>query len=350
MTDIASFLRQKVRMRASRSVSSRCEPSRATIRLLVAALATFWLAGAAGAQDWPNRAVRIVVPFGPGSTPDGAARVIAERLQARLGQPFVIENKAGAGGNLGTDAVAKAPPDGTTIGVSIVGPLALNTLLFPRMPYDPFRDLAPITILGAQPSVLVVNNDLPARSAGELVALLQRDPGRYNFASIGVGSLSHLAMEAIAMRSGTRPVHIPFPGSPAAVTALIRGDVQMAVLPAGSVVAQAEAGQFRMLAVTAARRSPLLPEVPTLKELGIAGIEADAWVGLIAPAGLPDAIADRLGGTVREILAEPATRERLRAQFISPDGGSAAEFRAVVQAELDRWGPVIRANDIRIGP
>lgn len=320
------------------------------IRLLAAALALLWTAGAARPQDWPNRAVRIVVPFGPGSTPDGAARIVAERLQARLGQPFVVENKAGAGGNLGTDAVAKAPPDGSTIGVSIVGPLALNTLLFPRMPYDPFRDLAPVTILGAQPSVLVVNDDLPARSVDDLVALLRRDPDRYNFASIGIGSLSHLAMEAIATRSGTRPVHIAFPGSPAAVTALIRGDVHMAVLPAGSVVAQAEAGRVRMLAVTAARRSPLLPDVPTLKELGIEGVEAEAWIGLVAPAGTPDPILDRLGAAVRDILAEPATGDRLRAQFISPDGGSAAEFRAVIRAELDRWAPVIRAKDIRIGP
>ncbi|WP_375460725.1 Bug family tripartite tricarboxylate transporter substrate binding protein [uncultured Enterovirga sp.] len=319
------------------------------IRILAGALALAVSAFGALSQEWPSRPVRIIVPFGPGSTPDGAARVIADRLQARLGQPFVIENKAGAGGNLGTDAVAKAQPDGYTIGVSIVGPLALNTLLFPRMPYDPFRDLTPVTILGAQPSVLVVNNDLPARRVEDLVALLRRDPGRYNFASIGIGSLSHLAMEAIAMRGATRPVHIPFAGSPAAVTALIRGDVHMSVLPAGSVVAQAEAGQIRMLAVTAARRSPLLPDVPTLRELGIAGVEADAWIGLIAPAGLPDPILDKLGATVRDILAEPATRDRLRTQLISPDGGSAADFRAVVQAELERWGPVIRANDIRVG-
>lgn len=321
-----------------------------TLFTTLATLATLALAGAAHPQDWPSRPVRIVVPFGPGSTPDTAARVLADRLQAKLGQPFVIENRAGAGGNLGTDAVAKAAPDGSTIGVSIVGPLALNTLLFPRMPYDPFRDLAPVTIVGAQPSVLVVNNDLKARSVGELVALLQRDPGGTDFGSIGVGSLSHLAMEAIAMRSGTRPVHIPFPGSPAAVTALIRGDVKMAVLPAGSVVPQAEAGQIRMLAVTAAERSALLPTVPTLKELGIAGVEADAWVGLVAPAGTPGPILDKLGDTVREILAEPGTRDRLRAQFMTPRGGSPAEFRAVIQAELDRWGPVIRANDIRMGP
>ena len=317
---------------------------------LLAALAI--LVGAlvpASAQDWPSRVVRIVVPFGPGSTPDSAARLVADRLQARLGQPFVIENKPGASGNIGTDAVAKADTDGYTLGVSIVGPLALNTLLFPRMPYDPARDLTPVTILAGQPSVLVVNNDLPARSVDELIGLLKRDPGKYNFGSIGVGSLSHLAMEAIAIKSGTRPVHIPFPGSPAAVTALIRGDVQMAVLPAASVVPQAQDGKMRMLAVTVPERSALLPDLPTLREAGIAGVEADAWIGLIAPAKLPEPIVRKLGDTVRQILAEPEIREKLKAQFMEPSGGTAEQFRATVQAELDRWGPVIRASDIRMG-
>lgn len=301
------------------------------------------------AVDWPARTVRIVVPFGPGSTPDAAARILAERLQARLSQPFVVENKAGAGGNLGTDAVAKAAPDGYTLGLSIVGPLALNALLFPRMPYDPARDFTPITIVGAQPGVLLVSNDLAVADVAGLVAVLKRDPGRYNYGSIGVGSLSHLAMEAIALASGTRPVHIPFSGSPAAVTALIRGDVQMAVLPAGGAVPQAEDGKFRMLAVTAAERSPLLPNLPTLKEAGIAGIEAEAWVGLVAPAGLEPAIAARLEGTVRDVLAEPEVRERLRAQFMTPRGEGPQAFRATLQAELDRWGPVIAANGIKLG-
>lgn len=319
-------------------------------KLVVAAFAALVATlGGAEAQDWPSRVVRIVVPFGPGSTPDSAARLLADRLQARLGQPFVIENKAGASGNLGTDTVAKAEPDGYTLGVSIVGPLALNTLLFPKLPYDPATDLAPITIVAAQPSVLVVNNELPARSVDELIALLKADPTRYNFGSIGVGSLSHLAMEAIAIKSGTRPVHIPFGGSPAAVTALIRGDVQMAVLPAGSVVPQAQDGKVRLLAVTAAERSPLLPELPTLKESGIQGVEAEAWIGLIAPARVPAPILGRVETTVRDILAEPDTREKLRAQLMTAGGGGPAQLRDTIRAELDRWGPVIRAGNIRVG-
>lgn len=318
-------------------------------RILLVALWCVTLAGTAAAQAWPTRAVRIVVPFGPGSTPDIVARILGDRLQARLGQPFVVESKTGASGNLGTDAVAKAEPDGYTLGISIVGPLALNALLFPRLPYDPARDLVPIAMLTGQPGVLVVSNDLPARNVAELLALLRRDPGRYNYGSIGLGSLSHLAMEAIAAASGTRPVHVPFAGSPAALTALIRGDVQMAVLPAGSVVPQARDGQVRMLAVTVPARSSLLPDLPTLKEAGIAGVEADAWNGLIGPAKLPPAIVEILARETRAILAEPSVRDTLRAQFMEPNGAGSDAFRATLRAELDRWGPVIRANDIRLG-
>lgn len=318
-------------------------------RLIVSLLATCLAAGAAAAQDWPSRVVKIVVPFGPGSTPDVAARILADRLEPKLGQPFVIENRVGAGGNLGTDQVAKAAPDGYTLGVSIVGPLALNALLFPKLPYDPAKDLTPITIVAAQPSILVTSNDFPANSVDELVAVLKRDPGKYNYGSIGVGSLSHLSMEAISVKSGTKLVHVPFPGSPAAVTALLRGDVQMAVLPAGSVVPQAQEGKLKMLAVTSPQRSPLLPNLPTLKDAGIEGVEANAWIGLIAPAGLDGAIVSKFGAAVRQVLAEPEVVAKLKAQYMEPGGISADEFRAVIKAELDRWGPIIKANDIRLG-
>ena len=194
------------------------------------------------AQDWPTKPVKIVVPFGPGSTPDVVARLIADHLQKKLGQPFVIDNKPGASGNIGTDAVAKAAPDGTTIGVSIGGPLAINTLLFSKLPYDPKTDIAPITQLVTQPSALAVNSQVMVNSVAELVALLKREPGKYNFGSIGNGSLSHLAMEAIALASGTQMVHIPYASSPAAMTAIIRGDVQMGCLPAISVTPHAGSG------------------------------------------------------------------------------------------------------------
>ncbi|QCI67657.1 tripartite tricarboxylate transporter substrate binding protein [Phreatobacter stygius] len=303
---------------------------------------------AAQAQEWPSRAVTIVVPFAAGATPDIVARIVAERLQAKLGQSFIVENRPGASGNLGTNAVAQAAPDGYTIGVSIVGPLALNTLLFARMPYDPARDLALITVLASQPSVLVVSSQLGVTTVADLMALLRRYPGKYNYGSIGTGSLSHLAMEAIAAQSGTKPVHIPYRGSPAAVTALIRSDVQIGILPAGAVAPHAATGQFRMIAVSSAQRSQFLPDLPTLREAGISGVEADAWIGLIAPRQTSDAIKAKLERDIRAILTEPETREKLRLQLMEAVGNSSEEFRGQVDAELARWTPIIRANNIRI--
>src|SRR5437762_9855671 len=191
---------------------------RNNMKIVVALLGLLVATLSAAAQDWPTKPVKIVVPFGPGSTPDVVARLIADHLQKKLGQPFIIDNKPGASGNIGTDAVAKAAPDGTTIGVSIGGPLAINTLLFSKLPYDPKTDIAPITQLVTQPSALAVNSSVMANSAGELVELLRREPGKYNFGSIGNGSLSHLAIEAIALFRGTQMVHIPYASSPAAMT------------------------------------------------------------------------------------------------------------------------------------
>ena len=255
-------------------------------KFALALIALACAATTASAQDWPTKQVRIIVPFGAGSTPDVVARMIGDRLHQKYGQPFIVENKPGAGGNIGTDAVAKAAPDGSTIGISIGGPLAINTLLYKKLPYNPAKDIAAVTQLVTQPSALAVSNSLGVNSIAELLALLKKNPGKYNFASIGTGSLSHLAMEAIAQKSGTTIVHIPYPSSPAAITAVIRGDAQMAMMPAISVYSQSKAGKVKMLAVSTGERSPYLPDVPTLKESGI-DVEADAWMGLIAPGGTP---------------------------------------------------------------
>jgi tripartite-type tricarboxylate transporter receptor subunit TctC len=317
------------------------------MRTLLALLALIGSVLPASAQDWPTKPVKIIVPFAAGSTPDIVMRLIAERMQTKLKQTFLIENKPGASGNLGTDAVAKAAPDGATIGISIIGPLALNTLLFSKLPYDPFTDLALITRVSDQPSVLAVNAEVPARSTAELVALLKREPGKLNYGSIGNGSLSHLAMEAIMMASDTTLVHIPYPSSPQAVTALIRGDVQMTCLPAISVVSQLPTGKIKMLAVTSAKRSALLPDVPTLKEAGI-DVEANAWNGLIAPAKTPEAEIAAIQREVAEALRDPTVRQKMQAQFMEPLGTTPAEFKAQIEAEMRRWTPVIRARNIKI--
>ena len=318
------------------------------MKVLVPALFALLSAVSPGAaQEWPAKPVRIVVPFAAGATPDIIMRLIAERLQAKSKQTFTIENRPGASGNLGTDIVAKAAPDGTTVGISILGPLGLNTLLFAKMPYDPFTDLALVTRLTDQPSVLAVNADLPARNTGELIALLKREPGKFNFGSIGNGSLSHLAMEAVVIKSGAALVHIPYGSSPQAVTALMRGDAHVVCLPAISVVSQVQTGKIRMLAVTSAKRSPFLPDVPTLAEGGI-DVEANAWNGLIAPAKTPEPVIAAMAREVNEALRDPGIRDKLGAQLMEPLGTSPAEFKAFLDAEMRRWTPVVRAAKIKV--
>lgn len=299
------------------------------------------------AQDWPSRQVTIIVPFIAGSTPDSLARIVADGLQQRLSRPFVVENRPGASGNTGTAAAAKAAPDGHTLGVSIVGPLVINHLLFAKMPYDTGKDIAPITILASQPSVLTLAPTVAADSVESLLAAIKREPDKFTYGSIGRGSLSHLAMASLAMKAGVTVVHLPFPGSPAAVTALLRGDVQMAALPAASVAPQAGPGKLKLLAVTSPQRSLLFPNLPTLRESGIVGVEADAWVGLIAPAGTPEAVLARIHKEVIAVLAEPARVEKLKAQFMVPIANSPDAFRAVLKAEHDRWAPIIAAAGMK---
>ncbi len=305
------------------------------------------LAYPASAQDWPLRPVKMVVPFGPGSTPDIVTRVVADQLQRRLGQPFVVENKPGAGGNIGTDAVAKAEPDGYTIGISIGGPLAINKLLFAKLPYDPDKDFAYVTLLATQPSVLAVNAGLNVSSVGELIALLRRNPGKFNFGSIGNGSLSHLCMEAVMRAGNSEMVHIPYASSPQAMTALLRGDVHVVCLPALGVVPHAGNPNARILAVTTAQRSTLVPGVPTLKENGI-DVEADAWNGIIAPANTPPAIVAKLNEEIGKVLAMPDVRRKLTTQVMEPIPSTPAEFRARIDADIARWAPVIKAANIKV--
>jgi tripartite-type tricarboxylate transporter receptor subunit TctC len=313
----------------------------------LAALILFASTLAVAAQDWPSGPVKIVVPFAAGATPDIVARLVADRLHDTLHRTFIVENRPGASGDTGTDAVAKAAPDGATIGVSIGGPLAINTLLFPKLPYDPRKDLTLVTLLVTQPSVLAVNAALGVDDTRGLIDLIRRNPGKYAFGSIDAGSLSHLAMEAIALKSGAQLVHVPYPSSPQAITALIRNDVQMVCLPPIAVLAQLGSGALKVLAVSTDKRSALLPGIPTLNEAGL-DVEADAWNGLIAPAGISPAMAARIGRLVGEAIGADDVRAKLAAQFMAPIPGTAAEFQARIDADLARWAPVIAAAKIKI--
>lgn len=301
----------------------------------------------APAPAWPPKAVRIIAPFGPGSTPDIIARLIADGLGKQYpASTFIVENKPGASGNIGTDVVAKSKPDGSTIGISIGGPLAINTLLFSNLPYNPKTDIAAITQLITQPSVLAVSNGLKVDSVKDLIVLLKVNPGKYNYASIGNGSLSQLAMEAIAQKAGSKIVHVPYKGSPAAVTAVIRGDAQMGCLPAISVMVQADKGNLKALAVSTAKRSPYLPNLPTLKESGI-DVDADAWMGLIGPGGLSKEMVEAINKDVVAIIKAPAVKDKLAKILMEPVGNTPAEFRARIDGEIGRWGPVIKAAGVK---
>jgi tripartite-type tricarboxylate transporter receptor subunit TctC len=309
------------------------------------------LPGAARAQStgaWPARTVRIIVPFGPGSTPDILARLVADRMTQSLGQSFIVENKAGAGGSIGTLAVARAPADGYTIGLSITGPLVNNTILYSKMAYDPFRDLAPVTLAAVQPSVLAVSPSLNVNSVAELMALLRANPGKYNYASLGAGTVAHLAMELIKARSGTYIVHIPYPSSPAAVTSILAGDTQMGTLPPAAVMPQVRAGKLRALAVTTGQRYALLPELPTFREAGIPDVEASAWLGFVVPSGVPAPLVEQLNRELVAALREPAVADKLRAQYMQPMPGTPKEFADFMQAELRRWTPVIQRAGVRL--
>jgi len=315
------------------------KPICASALLLAAALGAPALA-----QDYPTHAIRLVVPFAAGSTPDVFARIVGDKVSQQIKQPLVIDNRAGAGGNVGTDMVAKAVPDGYTIGVSITGPLVNNTVLYKKMPYDPFRDLAPITLGAHQPNVLAVSPSLGVNSVQELFALLKKNPGKYNYASIGAGSLSHLSIELIKDKTGTYIVHIPYSSSPAAVTSLIAGDTQIASLAPLAIMPQVAAGKLKALAISTSRRSPLLPDIPTFKEAGIVDVEASAWIGVVAPARTPPAIIERLNREFVAALKDPATVEKLRAQYMEAAPMSPAEFAAFMRAELARWTPVIKRS------
>jgi tripartite-type tricarboxylate transporter receptor subunit TctC len=317
-------------------------------RLALTASLVIAAAAPAMAQTWPAKVVHIVVPFGAGSTPDSVARLIADGLSTKYpNDTFIVENKPGASGNIGTDAVAKAAPDGATIGISIGGPLAINTLLFSNLPYDPKKDITAISQLITQASVLTVTPSLQADKVGDLLTMLKANPGKYNYASIGTGSLSQLAMEALAQKANTKLVHVPYKSSPQAMLAVMRGEAQMACMPAASVVPQAKAGKVKMLAVSTAKRSPFLPNLPTLKESGI-DVDADAWMGLIGPGGMPKDMVDHINKDVVAIIRSPAVKEKLAAIFMEPVGSSPEEFRARINGEIERWGPVIKAANVKV--
>ncbi|WP_076998240.1 tripartite tricarboxylate transporter substrate binding protein [Variovorax sp. KK3] len=304
-------------------------------------------AAAQGAGDFPNKPIRIVVPFPAGGATDAAARLVATQMSEAWGQPVVVDNRAGAGGNVGSDIVAKSAPDGYTLVMGVTGSHAINTSLYSKMPYDPVTDFVPIAQVAVVPNVLVVHPSVPAKNLAELVALAKREPGKLNYASLGNGTAAHLGMEMLKTAAGIDVTHVPYKGSAPAVTDLLAGQVQMMVDGLPSALPHIQAGKLRAIALTSLKRAPALPELPTIAET-YKGFYADAWSGLFAPKGTPKPVVDKLSAEVQRILKQPAVREKLAALGAEPVGSTSAEFGAHVKREIDKWAAVVKSSGAQV--
>ncbi|MFS2050698.1 Bug family tripartite tricarboxylate transporter substrate binding protein [Variovorax sp. Varisp41] len=317
------------------------------MKTLLVFAATAAIAITAQAQDWPQRPVRVIVPFAAGASPDILARIVNDKLASRIGQPLIVENKPGAGGNSGTDQASKAAPDGYTFLLSVNAPLVYNTILYKNLPYDPFKDLVPVSLAATTPNVCAVSNGMNVDSVKSWLEALKRNPGQFNFASTGNGSISHLGVELVKLKTRSFAVHIPYASSGQAVTAIIQGDVQFACLPPVSVMPQAKAGRLKAIAVTSAERSALLPELPTLRESGLPDIQAVPWFAYMAPKGTPDAIVQRMSREIAAVLKDPEVQKRLQTAYFDPVGSTPEALAKFMGEELRRWKPVIERTGLK---
>jgi tripartite-type tricarboxylate transporter receptor subunit TctC len=314
---------------------------RSAALLLAAGLAA---AGTAHADVYPSKPIRFVVAFPPGGGTDIIARSIAQKLAERLSQQVIVDNRPGAGGNIGTDIVAKSAPDGYTMLMGSAGPLAINASLFASMPFDPQRDLAPVTLAASTPNVLVVNPSLKVTTVTELIALAKANPGRINFASSGFGTPAHLAGELFNSMAGVKLVHVPYKGASPALADLLGGQVQLMFSTMPPALPHVKDGKLRALAVTSLKRSPAAPELPTMDEAALPGFEANTWHGVVLPAGAQAEVVTRLNREIVAILHLPDVVERLSAQGAEPVGSTPEEFAAYIRSETVKWAKVVRAS------
>lgn len=332
-------------------LETRLKPNAARRRAALVTLTTLALCAPAVAQTppaWPDKPVRVLVPAPPGSSLDIIVRVLGDKLKDRWKQPLVVDNKPGAGGMLGMDVVAKAAPDGYTLGIGFNGPIAFGPFMYKKMPYAPGRDLLPIVLTTSQPNLLAVQTGNPANTLPEYVAWARKQAGKLSYGSVGNGSSSHLTMELLNSVAGIEAVHVPYSGSPPAGTSLAAGDTQalMAVEPA--LLPLIQGGRIKVIAVTSAQRLEGMKNVATVAESGYPGFEALAWNGLFAPAGTPAEVVNRINADVNAVLKEPAVREALGKQGLIVGGGSAAEFKAYIESEGRQWGAVIKRVGITV--
>jgi len=299
-------------------------------------------------DDYPNRTVRIIVPFAPGGSTDVVARILADKLGTELKQSFVVENRSGAGGNIGADAVAKASPDGYTLLMGTTGVLAINKYLYKEMSFDPERDLVPVSYTSLITNILVVNPQVPAKTVSELVALARAKPGSLTFASSGAGSSTHLSAELFKSMAGVDILHVPYKGSSQAITDLMGGQVTMLFDNAPSSIPFVEQGKLLALAVTSTKRLPNLPDVPTLDEAGVKGYESLSWSGIMAPAGTPKRVIDKLNAAIEKILRDPDVKQRFASLGVEPVGGPPEAFSRHIRAESEKWARVVKTANITL--
>ena len=305
------------------------------------------LASPALAQGWtPERPIRLIVPFTPGGSTDIIARVVAQRLGALLGQTVVVENRPGAGGTIGSDAVAKAAPDGHTLLMGHIGTLAVNPGLYPRLPYDDERAFAPIALVATVANFLAVTNGLPVRNMAEFIALARQDPGGITYGSGGNGSATHIAVSALQEAAGLRFTHVPYRGTGPMMTDLIAGQIQMTMTGGPPALPPIRAGQIRALGVSALAPVPAAPDIPAIAAT-VPGFEAVQWYGVVGPAGMPSSAVARINAAIHTMLQEPETRARLEPEAADPAAGTAEEFGRFISAEKARWGALIRRAGVR---
>jgi len=304
-------------------------------------------AGSISAADYPVRPIRFVLGFAPGGASDTMARTVATRLSEGLGQPVVVDNRAGAGGNIAAEIVARSAPDGYTMLLGNNGILAINVSLYPKIGFDPVKDFAPVVLIASQPNILVVNPSVPANSVKELVALAKSKPGQLNYASPGAGTTGHLAADLFKSMAGVNFVVVPFKGGGPAVLAVLTGECQFIFATALSVQPQIKAGKVRALAVTTARRSPSFPELPTVAEAGVPGFDAITWHGVVVPARTPQAVIARLNREFNKLLQTADMRERLMTLGSDIIGGEPKQLTDLMRVEIPRWAKVIRESGAR---
>ena len=316
-------------------------------RVMSALLLTALCPAGAWCQSWPAKPVKMIVPYAPGGGADITARVVAQILTARLGQQVLVDNRAGGGGNIATELVVKSPPDGYTIYMGTVGQVCINQHMYDKLPFDPVRDLAPITPAGLPVNVLNVHPSIPAKNVRELIALAKAQPDKLNFATGGMGASDHMATELFMSMTGTRMVHVPYKGGGPAIIDLIAGNVDLGFSTMATAIGPIKTGRLRALGVTSGKRFELLPDVPTIAEGGVKGYESVAWYGLFAPTGTPGDIIKRLNTETVAILQMEDVRKRLTELGIIPVSSTPEAFAAYVQSETARWGKLVRANGIK---